>query len=271
MPSSFRPAGALAALALASCLAAAPDASAGILYGLSLDTDALYTIDPSDGEAALVASLNGPYLDANFSGLAILNGTFYGSAIADADGQNYELVSINPLTGATALVADLPNDSFFGAAGDNASGLLYLADNANGTLVSFDPETNTLSTIGAYGTTDIDGLAYDQAGTTLYGISFADNELYTLDTSTGVASLVGPTGFDAELSLGLAFDGDTGTLYAADGVNLYSLDTATGASTFIGANSDGVQFTGLDVLAVPEPALVGGLMTLGGLILLRRR
>lgn len=272
MPSSrpSRLTGALAALSLAVGFGLASNASAGILYGLSLDTDALYTINPTNGEATLTSTLNGDYADANLSGLAILNGTFYASAIADANQENYELVSINPLTGATTLVADLPNDNFFAAAGDDANGVLYLADNQNGTLVTFDPQTSALTTVGTYDAVDIDGLAYDQAGT-LYGVSFFNDELYAINAATGETTLIGPTGFEADDSIGLGFDTDTGTLYAVDGDDLYTLDTATGAATFIGTNSDGIRFTGLDVLAVPEPALIGGLMTLGGLVLLRRR
>ncbi len=246
-----------------------PMASAQSLYGIAADTDSLYTIDPATGEATLVAALNGAYTDADLSGLEVLGGTLYASAIADTN-DNFELVSIDPVTGATTFVTDLPNNSFYGAAGNESQGILYLPNFDTESLMTYDPLTDTLSTVGPYGGgfKVIEAMAYDDTNGVLYAYDAVAQGLVTINTATGEVTDIGSLDPIGGNSVGMAFDALSSTLYVSDGDQLFTVDTATAATTLVGKNTASVDFTGL-AFVIPEPTSLA-LLGLGGLLVARR-
>jgi hypothetical protein len=208
------------------------------------------------------------------SGLALAGGVIYGEDSAN------NLVTINPLTGATTIVGKTGVTFLVFTALNNGS--LYGMDSSEN-LYSINATTGAATLVGATGLPPIGGgFANSLAGsTTLYYTIDQTSpglgpSLYTINPLTGAATLVGSTAGDIA---GSAFVNNT--LYGfvfpyingADTPHVDVINTTTGAATFLANTSASVNGSiNGGIPTVPEPVhgisfLTGGIL---GLFLLSR-
>jgi len=203
------------------------------------------------------------------SGMAVENGTLYGSSYLNGTGS---LFTINPANGSLTTVGT-SNVDFNEFGSTTTSGLYAMDTNAN--LYSINPNTGAPKLIGATGLGFGTWSALSNNASTLY---FADGaNLYTINTSTGAATLVGNMG-GSQMG-GLVMEG--GVLYGGENTPSFAvatLDSITGVATtgpdVTGQNAG--EFYGLapNPLPVPEPPAwsligVGGVALLG--MMLRKK
>lgn len=225
--------------------AALPDGSA--LFGITLISNRLVTIDPDTGTATTVGALGAtayPY------GIGQRNGHLYtfdqtdnhiheiskisGKFIRDID------VGLSGLKGEGDITFDSTGKGYLvtalNAAGEPANDFYLLT-------ITEDANTGTAVRLGSTGT-PIDALAFSSNGT-LYGIGqAADATLYTIDTLTGAATAVGALGVDLENPIsGMAFIEPAPSPTATEGTavveqllaslndRLYQVNVSTGAAT----------------------------------------
>jgi hypothetical protein len=210
------------------------------------------------------------------TGLAFnpMTGILYGVTGLESPTSPRNLVTIDPATGAAAIVGALmdPTNPGFSV------GLSDISFRSDGTLFGLSPSalftvnlaTGAVTSIGSTGSNNPGGaLAFNSAGT-LYTASSAAGNLSTLDPATGTRT-TGPllTNSPHAGSLGamnaFAFSG-ANVLYGTDSdraqnnattvaVNLVTIDTTTGVVTNIGALHNDVDAIAFGP-AVPEPPIV---------------
>ncbi|MDP6467641.1 MAG: Calx-beta domain-containing protein, partial [Pirellulaceae bacterium] len=202
-----------------------------VLYGSDVDSDSLFTIDTTSGNATLVGSSGLPGNDS-ISGLTFDNtGTLYG-----VDGVADKLVTFNTSTGAATVVGSIGFDLHDGGlAFDPISTTFYLSDSNTELLYTVNPTTGAATSVGSLGFDEVGGLEFETTTGTLYGTDDITNQFLTINTATGAATAVGSLGVDTHRS-GLAFEPSTGTLYMVDSgtETLHTVNTSTGAATSVG-------------------------------------
>lgn len=199
----------------------------GVLYAIGKDATgagSLYTIDPLNGAATLVAALTASAGDA----FTTLNGTEFGFdfnpaadrlRVVSDSGQS---IRVNPDTGAVITDTALNGDA--------------------------------TSLIGAAYTNNFTGTV----STTLYGIDAGSDHLFrqggvngSPSPNGGALTDIGALGLDVDAVLGFDIVPGTGTAYAAlvvGGVSgLYTIDLYNGVATFVGNFDGGVTLRGLAV------------------------
>lgn len=263
-----------------ACLAwiAYPPATYALLVGISSSTDSYYEINPTTGIATFLSTSSA---DANYAGLAYLNGSFYASDLFTFFPQvSSNLYSVDPYTGTEVIVNNQGGQyDWHGLAANQSANVLYTVAFDDDTLKTISPD-GTITTIAPVNI-NARGLAYDNASGTLYALNggnlpgYAIPGLYTIDTTTGVTSYIGQpsTGYNMA---GLAFDETAGILYLNDGNGLYSVNTNNGLSSFIGFNGvsgiDGLAWA--DISTVPLPSTVflfaSGLLGVIGIAMRRK-
>jgi len=221
----------------------ASDPTDGTLYGSTSDGSGsyLYTIDPTDGSATRVATIQGLQI---VIGIAVDDlGRIYALEIV-----NDELYEVNPATGATTLIGPVGFNANFaqGMDYDLATGRLYLAaysDAAGGELRIADTETGATTVVGPLG--EGDELGY----LALNSVGFVQPNLLTGTIAGGQSTDVQLTitaeglyegTYDGELRVvadvpGDPFEGVDVTLTVdADPVLAVDADTLTYDSLFVG-------------------------------------
>ena len=221
----------------------ASDPTDGTLYGSTSDGTAsyLYTLDPTDGSATRVATIQGLQI---VIGIAIDDmGRMYALEIATD-----ELYEIDPETGETTLIGPVGFNANFaqGMDYDLATGRLYLAaysDTAGGELRIADTETGATTVVGPLG--DGDELGY----LALNSVGFVQPNLLTGTIAGGQSTDVQLTitadglyegTYDGELRVvadvpGEPFEGvDVMLTVDADPVLAVDADTLTYDSLFVG-------------------------------------
>jgi hypothetical protein len=191
------------------------------------------------------------------TGIAALGGTIYGEDTSE------DLVTINPLTGATTEVGATGIDLLTFTAFD---GSLFGTDSLEN-LYSINASTGAATLVGSTGLGALDpAYAISLAGgsTNLYYTVDDPSlgpSLYTLNTTTGAPTLVGSTAGDVA---GSAFVGNTlyGFIFpyvnGSDTPQIDTIDTSTGAATFVADTSSSVNgsINGGIPSPVPEPSSV---------------
>ncbi len=233
----------------------------------------LYTVNPLTAAFTMVGPITIGTSVIGMTGLAFdpLNGVLYGVTGFESPTSKRSLVTINPATGAAALIGSL-NDAF------GLTGITDISFRSDGTLFGTSSSelytinlgTGALTAIGATGNTNPGGgLAFNSLGT-LYTASLASGSLDTLNPATG-ARTVGPTMTNAPFGapLGamnaLAFN-SSDTLYASDSdraqngattvqVDLVTINTTTGVVTNIGSLPNDIDAIAFGP-AVPEPSVL---------------
>jgi outer membrane protein assembly factor BamB len=189
----------------------------------------LFTVDPTDGTAALV----GPFAD----------GTLFMMDLAvDADGALYavdglDLYRVSASTGAATLVRDAgdpgPDPGLFFNGIGFSGGTLY-GGTGDGQLYRFDTDTGQVTLVGAYGGgLGTAGDIVQLGGTTYVAVAndVAEEYLAELDLTSGAATVVGDaTGLTT--IYGLATDGSRILAFLEDG-SIHALDPSTGAPTMV--------------------------------------
>lgn len=238
----------------------------------------LYTIDETTGTATFLSATD----LARIQGLTVGPS---GELIGLAGPQIHE---IDPVTGSTSLIADLPFNSLEGGtAFQPGTNNLFVVNsgfslNPEGLYV-FDLLNGTGGMVGSFGFAsdqDISAAAFNTSGVLyiLHSDPFlsATLMLATVDVNTGTATTLFDTGITTTGVAGMVFD-ESGQGYFTNGDNLYTFDTTNSSTTFIGATGSPGRISGLaivaDAAAVPEPAtmLLTSLGMLGLVVLSRRR
>jgi len=211
------------------------------------------------------------------------SGVLYGYTIPGplGAGQESELVTIDPATGAQTVVGSLGDVFFEGGMTFDAAGNLWLYGEASEQpcganiqcLFRIDPATAAVTPVGGVDDFFVSGLAADCStvyATGTFSDGIAATSLYTIDTATGAPTEVGDTGL-MMFTEGLDFGSD-GTLYTLgepfnNGPPSYApkvatLDPATGAGTEVAqwVSNDpipnvvfGLAVGGLDCTPAPAP------------------
>ncbi len=168
----------------------------------------LITIDTVTGAASPV----GPF-PFKCDGIAFApDGTLYA-----ADNTTYQLVTLDPITGAVASVIGPYGvaERIEGLAVRPTDSALFGANVVTESLYSIDTSTGALTLVGSFGTpfSTLAGLAFNLDGSVLYAIDYDFGCLFTINQATGEATTVGCGG---QGPLGMARDPVTGTLYVTE-------------------------------------------------------
>ncbi len=136
-----------------------------------------------------------------------------------------DLRSIDPNTGASTVIGDMPTDRYDGLAFQPGTGVLYSESCGAGELVTVDPASGAVTVVGPVNLDNfnwISGLAFDANGV-LYGVNNIGNpfsgdkyRLVTFDLTTGAGTVIGTDlGIPGSNIGDIAFDTDTNILYAS--------------------------------------------------------
>lgn len=170
-----------------------------------------------------------------------LDWTADGSTLYGIDRDSFEVVTIDPVTGAsTATGVTAPNLTAHTGLTAAPDGVTWYASNrdlstGNTDLYRGDILTGVFTLIGPIDSTAIIDIAMNSQSE-LYGHSIGTDSLYSIDTGTGLGTLIGPTGFDANFAQGMDFDPATGdliaTIHTGGGAGVFcTIDLMTGAAT----------------------------------------
>lgn len=220
----------------------------GVLYAAAGGSTAssLYTLDEATGQATAV----GPTGYA-LTGLAVdpTTGIMYGATSAQSPGTTNALVTVNPATGAAALVAGFSSGSTVADIAFDSTGQMYGWTESGDHPVSIDKATAAVTvlnatSLGTFG----DGEAIDENGV-WYDMSKGETgALWTVDKSSGAVTTVAtlsnsPNGSGAMNAASFGCDGTS--LWAMDSGRgssaswLVTVDTSTGAMTSHGLSNVG--------------------------------
>lgn len=151
----------------------------------------LYVVDPEDGSTTLVGRSN-----SELYGMTSHKGVLYGISLS-------QLFSVNPSTGATTVIANIPRDSVTGgtiirglASDGNVLYAVASKQNVANSVALFSVDTTTAAAtqIGSadrfgVGETGAGGLAFHKD--VLYMVGNGIDTLYSVSLTTGVATRVG--------------------------------------------------------------------------------
>jgi PEP-CTERM motif len=122
----------------------------GTLYGVSWDTNSLYTLNTGTGAATLLGSLGmpGEVMDLSWD---YRNGTMY--AIASEGPAGSLLFKVNLTTGAGTRVTNIPGDDCLMGLINDTAGNFLATDwcSGNSPLYKIDPSTGNLTSLGLTG------------------------------------------------------------------------------------------------------------------------
>jgi len=222
----------------------------GEIYVVEINSDVIWTVDPTSGGRTLVsggATGSGTAFQGLFDGIAIeADGNILVTDItADA------VLRVDPTTGARSLlVQDSSNLSGVDAIGvDPISGDIYVADQNNDSIFHIDPLSGALTLVSGQGTgatyTNIGaGLAVESDGNILV-TDRSDDVLYRVDPTTGNRTALAT--FTAQPNnpnpLGVTVDWSSGAIYVVDSNNdaVLHVDATSGAVTLV---SQAFELTG---------------------------
>jgi hypothetical protein len=264
---------------LVCALALTPlSAASAQLVGVEYDTGRFYSIDTNDGSFELID-------DTGLAGIGSiefnpLDGKVYGFTTG-ANPMLYQFAISASLDEVTPVaIGPLGVFSFEGGMAYSPAGVAY-AVNGGVTvpaLLTLNLGSGLASVVSSFsGRHDFAGLGWRSDGV-LIGLDSTDNALLAINpanASFSVLEEVGPAiGTVGGMALGsnVGYFVTAGPLATIPGSNsLYSFDLITGEQFFIANYEDQILGSGFSGLTfVPEPATLG-LLTIGGLALLRRR
>jgi DNA-binding beta-propeller fold protein YncE len=271
------------AILLLSALVALP-ARAATLYATGSDPDVLYTINTITGAIGTVGSyslVNSPADEYGIGGLEFApDGTLYGVSV----GPSARLYTLSTTTATAAAIGLLSVNNIFegGMAFEPQGGTAYTINVGSSTinsLATINPATGQATAVGLVGggTHDFAGLAFDPSGQ-LFGIDRIGNSLWRVDKAnpSGPGTVkVGDLGAGIDMGPvgGMTRDPLTGLVYgyASNSKHLFTINLGTGAATVLHTFNAPTDPTFWSIAApIPEPATIG-LVTLGCILLRRRR
>ncbi len=279
-------------LLLASSALSMTAVHAAAVYALAADGSTLVRFDSATpGSVATVGAVSGATTRLDGLDFRPANGLLYGYSSTTSG-----IYTVNPATGATALVAT--SSAPVGAATlgidfnpvpDRLRVVTDAGDNrrinlAGGAAVTDGALVYAAGDVNAGATPRVADVAYTNndnnpaTGTQLFYIDYVLNTLVTTSNpNAGELSTVGALGVDTDENLG--FD----ILTSAAGVNsafatlrvggvqgFYGINLATGAATLVGNLNTGA-LNGLAVAPVSEPAPLALVAAAGAVLLLQRR
>ncbi len=177
----------------------------------SVGGEHLYEYSVVEGTTTYLGAITNAAANWRIDGLAISDGTLYGSrAAANADG----IYEIDMGTyEATQVLAT--TDSISGIDADPDTGIIYGVNDSLGQLVSIDVGTGTITNVAAYpdaAETDLDGLAVGGGKAYMIPDDNAPGLIYVYDIASGTfdTPLTAPWGATADIFSGGAFIAATG-------------------------------------------------------------
>ena len=250
------------------------------LVGVEFNTGNFYSISTTDGSLQLIG-------DTDIDNIGSLefnpqDGFLYGFTTGEAKLTNLYRFTISPAFDAVTaeLVGPLGLSTFEGALAFSPSGGLF-AVNGGATvpaLLSLDISTGDATVIDFFADRhDINGLGWRSDGL-LIGLDNTDDALLAIDPITAGVTVIDQVGAAVGSVGGMAM-GEAGNFFVTAGPlatdpgsnSLYSFDPFTGDHVFIASYENQILANGFSGLAfVPEPATLA-LLSLGGLVILRRR
>ena len=218
----------------------------------------LYNVNPATGASSAIGPIVVGALPVSITGLAIspTTGVLYGAVANGSPNFGANLVTINPGSGAAAVVGP-----FGGAVSDisfNSAGTLFAWHNNTNRLATVNLATGAITDLGASGLAAFaggGGLAIDSTGQGFVSVSLTTGTIDRVNTTTG-AGTVGPAITGSPIAAGalnaMAFS-PAGVLFAVDSNRsgspttnfLVTVNTTTGAITSIGAlpgDTDAIVF-----------------------------
>jgi len=181
------------------------------IWGIQASTDDLVTINPITGAGTVGPTITGTGLSASDPIYSIawdpVTGILYGNTSKGAGATADTLYSINPTTGAAALIGQIGINDIY-ALGFGQDGTLWGVENAddNGGLVDINLTTGTGTLTGDTGVQGIFDIASDPSGSGFYAGESNTFALYKLNVSNATATEVGSYQSVANIA-GLAFLG----------------------------------------------------------------
>lgn len=250
---------------------------AQVLYGVSLASQNLLTIDTQTSVATTV----GPVGVFDLSGLA------YDRDTDRLLGVSYDnnLYSINRVNGAATLVGALGWRSqlvqFPGLGYDSTLHNLYLSTSpfsAAGVYQSSLYRVSTLTGVAIKvadfpGNIVVDSLAYNPNARVMYGVSSATSKIYEVNTFTAALREIADINWPPLIYTGAAYDAASDRLYWTDAGRsaLYFRNMSTGEAGLIGVSAGLMEVRGLAFTPVPEPSVAALAAVSVSAMLLRRR
>jgi len=268
---------ALAAALLAFLGLPSTSLQAQVLYGVSLASRDLLTIDTQTSATTTV----GPVGVFDLSGLAYDRDT---DRLLGVSYDNY-LYSINRTSGAATLVGPLGGGpqlvQFPGLGYDSTSHTLYLSTSPfsdagvyKSSLYRVNTLTGAATKVADFpGNTIVDSLAYNPNAHVMYGVSSATDKIYEVNTTTAALREIADINWPFLIYTGAAYDAASDKLYWTDAGRsaLYFRNMSTGESGLIGVSAGLMEVRGLAFTPVPEPS-VAVLAAVGvSAVLVRRR
>ena len=235
------------------------------------DGSALARIDKTSGASTTYASHGYNYArSVVWSGGSLWTQYYSGSS-------QWRLGQFNTTDGTITSIASISWD-YYGL--EVSSGGTMYTTGPNGleaSLYTINQTTGAATWVGDMGIgwfNDMYDTAFDSSGT-LWGVDKNDHKLWTINTSTGAAALAATITGVGAYEFGIAFD-ETDTLYLTTweaNTRLFTVNTGSGAATLVGytgvSNSYGGDF---EPQSIPlPPAMLLGLIGLGGVVIVRRR
>lgn len=227
------------------------DSANNRLVAVDFASDQLIAIDPSQGQATVLAQLT----NTDIEGLALdgTTGTLYG-----VNNANEDLVSIDLGNGNLTVIGNLSAQGFTdirSLAFDLANSRLLAIDFSLNPrrLIAIDPSTALAALIGDVAESGLEGLSFDNTNNVLYGVNRLDpRQAVQINPQTARSTRLGQTGFQSLRAC--AFDANNNRTFLADSNSqmLLSIDGGTGQTTTIGSLGRVVEGLAFD------PAANGG-------------
>lgn len=183
----------------------ASNAAAGIVWGVDIAAQRLYTLDRATGAATAGPAITQPGNVLPIVSIAYdpVRGKIFGnSAVGFGITSNDALFEINPATGAATLIGAIGFDRVYALG--YADGKLYGVSDSRDEFISIDPILGAGTRIATLAVGFYFDLAQNPGDGRLYLASSGDYKLYTIDAATGALTAVGPFGGTPNIA-GLAF------------------------------------------------------------------
>lgn len=165
------------------------DSDFDTLYGYDNGRGQLITIDPATGVGSQKFILD-------TVGALTLTGLAYNPTtdrLLTVNTQNSKLMTINPLSGVTAEIADVSAAAVSALTYTSVTSRLYAFDAATSAVGIIDTATGNFTQVADLTGRLVKGMSINSSASLIYAVDINNHELITIATVSGVVTVVGPT------------------------------------------------------------------------------